>query len=91
MDIDVKTIILEQEIEVQNIEKKIIGNRYELEESFITRWMLIKDQQLMKLNLKIDVEPQMVKIITQLEIGKVLELEQLLKDSKMFLHRSTKI
>ncbi len=44
--------------------------------------MLIKDQKLMKFNLKIDVEPQMVKIITQLEIGKVLELEQLLKEFK---------
>jgi hypothetical protein len=28
----------------------------------IARWTLIEDQQLMKLNLGIDVEPQMVKI-----------------------------
>jgi hypothetical protein len=37
--------------------------------------MLIEDQQLMKPNLGIDVEPQMVKINAQLETGKVLELE----------------
>jgi hypothetical protein len=42
--------------------------------------MLIKDQQLMKLNLGTDVEPQMVKIDAQLKIGKVLEVEQLLKE-----------
>jgi hypothetical protein len=36
----------------------------------------------MKLNLKIDTEPHMVKINAQLEIGKVLELEQLLKEFK---------
>jgi hypothetical protein len=35
--------------------------------------MLTKDQQLMKLNMGIDVKPQMVKINAQLEIGKVLE------------------
>jgi hypothetical protein len=37
--------------------------------------MLTKDQQLMKLNLKTNVKPQMVKINAQLDIGKVLELE----------------
>ncbi len=36
--------------------------------------MLIKDQQLVKLNLGTDVEPHMVKINAQLEINKVLEL-----------------
>jgi len=36
----------------------------------------------MKLNLRIDVEPLMVKINAQLEIGKVLEVEQLLKEFK---------
>ncbi len=36
----------------------------------------------MKLNLRIDVKPKMVKINAQLEIGKVLELEQLLKEFK---------
>jgi hypothetical protein len=37
--------------------------------------MLIEDQQLMKFNLGIDVEPHMLKINAQLEMGKVLELE----------------
>jgi hypothetical protein len=41
----------------------------------IVRWMLIEDQQLMKPNLGIDIEPQMMKINAQLEMGKVLELE----------------
>jgi len=36
----------------------------------------------MKFNLGIDVEPQMVKINAQLEIGKVLKLEQLLNKFK---------
>jgi flagellin-specific chaperone FliS len=36
----------------------------------------------MKLNLGIDVEPQLVKINEQLEIGKVMEVEQLLKEFK---------
>ncbi len=36
----------------------------------------------MKPNLRIDVESQMVKINAQLEMGKVLELEQLLKEFK---------
>ncbi len=36
----------------------------------------------MNLNLGIDVEPQMVKINAQLEISKVLEVEQLLKEFK---------
>jgi hypothetical protein len=44
--------------------------------------MLIKYQQLMKFNLGTDIEPQMVKINAQLKIGKVLELEQLLKEIK---------
>jgi hypothetical protein len=48
----------------------------------IIGWMLTKDQQLMKLNLRIDVEPLMVKINAQLEIGKVLEVEQMLKEFK---------
>ncbi len=48
----------------------------------ITKWMLIKYQQLMKFNLGTDIEPQMVKINAQLKIGKVLELEQLLKEIK---------
>jgi hypothetical protein len=33
----------------------------------IIGWMFIEDQQLMKLNLKTDVEPHMVKINAQLE------------------------
>ncbi len=41
----------------------------------IVGWMLIENQQLMKLNLGINVEPQMVKTNAQLETGKVLELE----------------
>jgi hypothetical protein len=92
--IDVKTIISEQEFEVQNTKKKIVDNRYELEvtlkdkvylktyyshqprsvtvdetptkikaqELQIVRWMLIENQQLMKLNLGTNAEPQMVKI-----------------------------
>ncbi len=36
----------------------------------------------MKLNLGTNIEPQMVKINAQLEIGKVLEVEQLLKEIK---------
>jgi hypothetical protein len=44
--------------------------------------MSTKDQQLLKLNLGIDAKPQMVKINAQLEIGKVLEVEQLLKEFK---------
>ncbi len=43
---------------------------------------LTKDQQLMKLNLRTDAKPQMVKINAQLEIGKVLEVEQLSKEFK---------
>ncbi len=48
----------------------------------IVGWTLTKDQQLMKLDLGTDVEPQMVKMNAQLEIGKVLEVEQLLKEFK---------
>ncbi len=47
--------------------------KIEAHELQIVRWMLTKDQQLMKLNMGIDVKPQMVKINAQLEIGKVLE------------------
>jgi hypothetical protein len=36
---------------------------------------VIEDQQLMKFNLGIDAEPQMVKINAQLETCEVLELE----------------
>jgi len=36
----------------------------------------------MKLNLGIDVEPQMVKINAQLKLGKVLEVEKMLKEFK---------
>ncbi len=52
------------------------------QESQITRWMLTKDQQLMKLNLGTNAEPHMVKINAQLETCKVLELEQFLKEFK---------
>jgi predicted transcriptional regulator len=38
----------------------------------------------MKLNLEIDVEPQLVKINAQLETSKMLEKEQLLKEFKDF-------
>jgi hypothetical protein len=44
--------------------------------------MLIESQQLMKFNLGIDVKPHMVKINAQLEISKVLDVEQLLKEFK---------
>jgi hypothetical protein len=44
--------------------------------------MLIEDQQLMKFNLGIDAKPHMVKTNAQLETGKVLELEYLLKEFK---------
>jgi flagellin-specific chaperone FliS len=36
----------------------------------------------MKLNLRTDAEPQLVKINAQLEINKVLEVEKLLKEFK---------
>jgi len=39
------------------------GNIYKLEELQIARYMLTKDQQLMKFNLRTNVEPQMVKIL----------------------------
>jgi hypothetical protein len=48
----------------------------------IDRLTLTKDQQLMKLNLGTDAKPQLVNINAQLEIGKVLEVEQLLKEFK---------
>ncbi len=44
--------------------------------------MLTKDQQLMKFNLGTDAKPQLVKINAHLEIDKVLEIEQLLKEFK---------
>jgi len=44
--------------------------------------MLIKYQQLTKFNFGTDIKPQMVKINAQLKIGKVLEVEQLLKEIK---------
>ncbi len=94
MDIDVKTIISEEEFEVQNTKKKIVRNKYEpkvtlkdkvyldtyyshqpgsvivdenptkikAQELQIARWTLTKDQQLMKLNLGTNLEPQMVKM-----------------------------
>ncbi len=48
----------------------------------IVGWTLTEDQQLMKLNLGIDAKPHMVKINAQLEISKVLEMEQLLNELK---------
>jgi len=48
----------------------------------IAKWTLTKDQQLMKLNLGTNAKSQMVKINAQLETGKVLEVEQLLKEFK---------
>jgi hypothetical protein len=48
----------------------------------ITKWTLIEDQQLMKLNLGTDAKPQMVETNAQLETRKVLEVEQLLKEFK---------
>jgi hypothetical protein len=44
--------------------------------------MLPKSQQLMKFNLRTNVEPQLVKMNAQLETNKVLEAEQLLKKFK---------
>jgi hypothetical protein len=44
--------------------------------------MLPKSQQLMKFNLRTNVEPQLVKMNAQLETNKVLEAEQLLKKLK---------
>ncbi len=44
----------------------------------------------MKLNLETDVKPQMVKIITQLETCKVLEVEQLSKEFKKVFARTYK-
>jgi hypothetical protein len=48
----------------------------------IIGWTLIEDQQLMKLNMGTTVELQLVKINAQLEISKVLEVKQLLKEFK---------
>ncbi len=45
----------------------------------IVGWTLMEDQQLMKLNLRTDAKQQLAKINAELEIGKVLETEQLLK------------
>ncbi len=45
----------------------------------------------MKFNPGINVKPQMVKINAQLETNKVLDMEQLLKEFKVFLHGHTKI
>jgi hypothetical protein len=42
--------------------------------------MLTENQQLMKINLGTNAEPHMVKINAQLEISKVMEVEQLLKE-----------
>jgi hypothetical protein len=42
----------------------------------------IEDQQLMKFNLGINVEPQMVKIDAQLKTCKLLEVEKMLKEFK---------
>jgi hypothetical protein len=52
--------------------------------------MLNKDQQLMKFNLETDVEPKMGNINARLEIGKVLELKQLLKEFKDVFARTYK-
>ncbi len=57
----------------------------------IAKWKLPKDQQLMKLNLGTNAEPQLVKINAQLEISKVLEVEELLKEFKNVLHKHIKI
>ncbi len=51
-------------------------------ELHITTWMLTKNQQLMKFNLRIDAKPHMVKISAQLETSKMLEMEHLLKEFK---------
>ncbi len=56
--------------------------KFKAQELQIVRWTLTEYQQLMKLNLGIDTKPQMVKINAQLEIGKVLAVEQLLKEFK---------
>ncbi len=48
----------------------------------VVGWMLIEDQQLMKLNLGTNAKPQLVKINAQLETCKVLEVKQLLKEFK---------
>jgi hypothetical protein len=41
----------------------------------MARWTLIKNQNLMKLNLGTNAKPQMMKINAQLETSKVLALE----------------
>jgi len=48
----------------------------------IIRGTLTENQQLMKLNMQINVKPQMVKINAQLEISQVMEVEQSLKEFK---------
>ncbi len=44
--------------------------------------MLTKDRQLIKSNMGTNVEPQLMKIIAQLEIEKMFKVEQLLKEFK---------
>ncbi len=56
--------------------------KFKAQELQIVRWTLTEYQQLMKLNLGIDTKPQMVKINAQLQIGKVLAIEQLWKEFK---------
>jgi hypothetical protein len=56
--------------------------KIKVKELQITRWTLTKYQQLMKFNLGTNAESHMVKINAHLEIGKVLELEKLLKEFK---------
>ncbi len=46
--------------------------------------MLTEDQQLMKFNFGTNAKPHMVKFNAQLETGKVLKMEQLLKEFKDF-------
>ncbi len=68
--------------QLENVIMDKTPTKIKVEELQIARWMLIEDQQLMKLNLGIDAKPHLVNINAQLKIGKVLEVEQLLKEFK---------
>ncbi len=76
-------VVMENKVYLKTYYKHQLGSvaedetpaKIKAQELQIVGWMLIEDQQLMKLNLGIDAKPQMVKTNAQLEMGKVLELE----------------
>ncbi len=61
----------------RNVVVDEIPTKIKAQELQIIKWTLTENQWLIKFNLGIDVEPQLVKINAQLQIGKMLEVEQL--------------